>query len=81
MKNILNQEIDLIFYIENIRDRGASIKIEESAVVVYESEPSEDGYVKLVCIFQEDMESEAVIIDYIFNRQKTIIQNIKYLVK
>jgi len=81
MKNILNQEIDLIFYIENIRDRGASIKIEESAVVVYESEPSEDGYVKLVCIFHEDMESEAVIIDYIFNRQKTIIQNIKYLVK
>ena len=81
MRNILNQEIDLIFYIENIRDRGASIKIEESAVVVYESEPSEDGYVKLVCIFQEDMESEAVIIDYIFNRQKTIIQNIKYLVK
>ena len=81
MKNILNQEIDLIFYIENIRDRGASIKIEESAIVVYESEPSEDGYVKLVCIFHEDMESEAVIIDYIFNRQKTIIQNIKYLVK
>ena len=81
MKNILNQEIELIFYIDNIRDKGASIKIEENAIVVYESEPSEDGYVKLVCIFHEDMENEAVIIDYIFNRQKTIIQNIKYLVK
>lgn len=81
MKNILNKEINLIFYIENIRDRGTSIKIEESAVVVYESEPAEDGFVKLVCIFNDDMESEAVIIDYIFNRQKTIIQNIKYLLK
>jgi len=81
MKNILNQEINLIFYIDNIRERGASIKIEESAIVAYESEEQEDGTVKLVCLFHEDMENEAVIIDYIFNRQKTIIQNIKYLVK
>jgi len=81
MKNILNKEIDLIFYIDNIREKGASIKIEEPAVVVYESEQSEDGYVKLVCIFNEDMESEGIIIDYIFNRQKTIIQNLKYQVK
>jgi len=81
MKNILNKEIDLIFYIDNIREKGASIKIEEPAVVVYESEQSEDGYVKLVCIFNEDMESEGIIIDYIFNRQKNIIQNIKYQIK
>jgi len=81
MKNILNQEIDLIFYIENIRDKGASIKIEESVIVIYESEPMEDGSVKLVCLFDEDMENEGVIIDYVFNRQKSIIQSIKYLVK
>ncbi|MEO1954554.1 MAG: PilZ domain-containing protein [Campylobacterales bacterium] len=81
MKNILNQEINLIFYIENIRDKGASIKIEESVVVIYESEPMEDGSVKLVCLFDEDMENEGVIIDYVFNRQKSIIQSIKYLVK
>ncbi len=81
MKNILNQEINLIFYIENIRDKGASIKIEESVIVVYESEPMEDGSVKLVCLFDEDMENEGVIIDYVFNRQKSIIQSIKYLVK
>jgi hypothetical protein len=81
MRNILNQEIELIFYIENIRDRGTSIKIQESAVVVYESEPFDDGAVKLVCIFSEDMQNESVIIDYIFNRQKSIIQNIKYKIK
>ena len=81
MKNILNQEINLIFYIENIRDKGASIKIEESVIVIYESEPMEDGSVKLVCLFDEDMENEGVIIDYVFNRQKSIIQSIKYLVK
>lgn len=80
MKHILNQEINFMFYIEDIRKKGESIKIEENAVVVYESSPSETGYVKLVCIFNEDMESEAVLIDYIFNRQKSIIQNIKYMI-
>ena len=81
MKYILNKEIDLIFYIENVRDKGTSIKIEESVLVVYESEELEDGYVKLICLFDEDMENEGIIIDYIFNRQKTIIQNIKYQIK
>jgi len=81
MRNILNHEVELIFEIDDIMRKGSYIRIEENAVVVYESEPSEDGYVQLICIFQEDMKNEAAIINYIFNRQKTIIQNIKFLVK
>ncbi len=77
LNNILNKQIGLIFYVDDPKIRGGSVKLQESAVVLHESPLHEEGYIKLVCIFNENMQNENILIDYIYNRQKSIIQNIK----
>jgi hypothetical protein len=77
LNNILNKEIGLIFNVDNPKVRGEYIKLQEYAIVLHESPLDEEGYIKLVCIFNENMQNENILIDYIFNRQKAIIQDIK----
>ncbi|MBN2781859.1 MAG: PilZ domain-containing protein, partial [Campylobacterales bacterium] len=77
LNNIINKEVGLTFYVDNPKIRGASVKLKESAVVLHESEADEHGNIKLTCIFNENMHNENILIDYIFNRQKSIIQHIK----
>lgn len=77
LNNIINKEVGLTFYVDNPKIRGASVKLKESAVVLHESEADEHGNIKLTCIFNENMQNENTLIDYIFNRQKSIIQHIK----
>jgi hypothetical protein len=78
LKNILNKNIGIIFYIPNHKGSDASIKIEEKAVVIHQSK-DKDNYYKIICIFDENRKNEDILIEYVYNRQLDIIKEMKEL--
>ena len=79
-KNILSKDVSLIFYLENSRSLSGSTKLQEIANVVYVSNDDKE-FCKIVCLFSENIENEKVLIEYIFNRQKSIILDMKNMVR
>ena len=79
LNNILNKIIGLTFYLDDPREQSGSKKLVEEATVIHES-CDKDGYIKIICIFVENSENENLLIDYIFNRQKNIIQHMKDMI-
>jgi len=80
LDNILNKDISLTFYLENNKVKSGSTKLEERAIVIHQS-CDNNGYSKLICIFCDNIENEKVLIEYIFNRQKSIILDMKNMVR
>jgi hypothetical protein len=78
LRNILNKEVGLTFYLDNKNRANEAQKMNERATVIDETE-NRDGFTKLVCLLIENNNNRDVLLEYIFNRQKNIIEDMKGL--
>jgi len=79
LRNMLNREIGLTFYLDSKNTLTATQKMSEKATIIHESKDQE-GFSKLICLLIENQTNEDILIDYIFSRQKNIIQSMRNLV-
>ena len=80
LRNILNKEIGLDFYLPSSLTQSGQFKLDERATVIYMSDRAK-GYIKIVCLFDENAKNEDFLIDYVYLRQRAIIKDMKGMLK
>lgn len=79
LNNILNQAVGLTFYLPAENDKYTTSKLDEKANVVH-IVPMEDQYIKLICIFDYNVNNENRILEYVYSRQRNIIKDMREMI-
>lgn len=79
LEHIKDKEVELSFILPTSSNIDGSIKLNLFAKVVFYS--CTDDICKLVCDLDEDSSSESILMEYVYNRQKEIIIEVKRMAR